>query len=148
MRQKQHITMPLRSLFIFITSSSVTVKSSEVRIIFYDIINQLLEWEYGYDSFQAATLYSIDIKYPFGQDNVGDFNYLIGHGRFSSEAKKRLWFTQKEAFMTLRVTHENENKLAGTDHSIMFKRVSIFSYQNRFKYNITNCVNAKGINAI
>jgi len=32
---------------------------------------------------------------------------------------------QKEAFMTLRVTHENENNLAATDHSIMFKRVSI-----------------------
>jgi len=33
----------------------------------------------------------------------------------------------KEAFMTLRVTHENENenKLVATDHSIMFKRVSI-----------------------
>jgi len=27
--------------------------------------------------------------------------------------------------MTLRVTHENENNLAATDHSIMFKRVSI-----------------------
>jgi len=27
----------------------------------------------------------------------------------------------KEAFMTLRVTHENENKLSATDHSIWFK---------------------------